>query len=180
MTSVILCELHHFTNWFNSVLYVWVKVIYVVIHKCVWMTLLILIIFLVRERILLLPCYLVRKTYEVNKSTHTVSLIMVISLAFHSIIFWYFDINKAHQLVHGMAQLPRFDRYSMYIGFQVFYMWYLILCCFTKLSKVNPGPCTRSFSLSNWRVTQTVCIIWSCAFQRGPFQGWSARCLLLP
>ena len=53
-------------------------------------------------------------------------------------------------------------------------------CYFINLSKVHPGTFNCAFVISGRRVAWTVCIIRSCAFQRGPSQGWLARRLLPP
>ena len=50
---------------------------------------------------------------------------------------------------------------------------------FINLTKVHPGPCTRAFLITGRHVAWTVCIIWSCNFQGGPYQVWLTRWLLL-
>ena len=67
------------------------------------MTILLLITFLQREMIFLLPCSLDMTVDEINKSTHVVSLLMLSSSVFHALIFRYFDPRDALQRVNSVA-----------------------------------------------------------------------------
>ena len=84
------------------------------------MTILILITFLQRERILLFPCSLVRTIDEINKSAHGFSLLVVSNYAFQDLSFWSFNQREALQRVNIVVRLPREAVYSVYRCFNIF------------------------------------------------------------
>ena len=108
---------HHFTIWSNLVFCI-IFVMIIFIYRYVWMNILIIINFLHRKSFF--PLYLMRKIYDINKSTHGVSLIMVITQVFHAPIFWSFDQRDSLQRVCIMLWLNSLNSYSSYSGL---YFW---------------------------------------------------------
>ena len=56
------------------------------------------------------PCYLAREIYEINKSTHGVSFLVVSYQLCHTIPFLSFNLRDALQHVNSVVQLRCFDR----------------------------------------------------------------------
>ena len=82
------------------------------IYKYVWINIFIIITFLHRGSVF--PLSLMSKTYDVNKSTHDVSVLMAITQVFHAPIFWSFNQRDALQRVCIILQLNSLNSYSSY------------------------------------------------------------------
>ena len=91
------------------------------------------------------PCSLDGTTYYINKSTHGVSLLILLPYVSYDPIFRFFDLCNAHQRVNSVIRLRCFYSYSMYVGFNLFLDKIYLSYYFTNLSKVHPGPCTHAF-----------------------------------
>ena len=148
-------------------------------HKYVRMTILIIINFPKRGIFLLLHCYLSRTTYDINKGTHGVSLLMVIFKAFYALFFRFFNTCNALQCVNSAVQLPCLI-VTLCIEFSMIVDKCYLSYYFINLYNVHKGPFTRAFFISGLCVAPTVFNILSCAFQYGPYRGWLARQPPLP